>query len=164
MRKLRPRLAAIRRAFLTACGKLFFEVVLSLDVALGMERTRHQLAPAMPGQEIVNGAVAGRMPYRLFIGRLEVLDVEQLARPGGLRKLFQQCFLFSNGHVLALPPADRLWLQRLDATVVIRHVGAVHRAERNTHRFRDLGLCHSALAEQHHLDALALYRWEFPHT
>src|SRR5215469_2464353 len=81
MRKLRPRLAAIRRAFLTACGKLFFEVVLSLDVALGMEWTRHQLAPAMPGQEIVNGAVAGRMPYRLFIGRLEVLDVEQLGRP-----------------------------------------------------------------------------------
>jgi hypothetical protein len=48
----------------------------------------------MPGQEIVDRAVAGRMPDRLFIGRLEILDVQQLARPSGLGKISRQRLLF----------------------------------------------------------------------
>ena len=40
----------------------FFKSVLSRDVAFGMERTRHQLAPAMPGQKIVDRAVAVSCP------------------------------------------------------------------------------------------------------
>jgi hypothetical protein len=61
----------------------FLNSVLSREVAFGMKRTRHQLAPAMPSQKIVNRAVAGCMPDRLFIRRLEILDVQHLG-PGGL--------------------------------------------------------------------------------
>src|ERR1700730_4825475 len=60
IRSRRPRRAAARRAFLTAREKRFFlKIVLSREIAFGMERTRHQLAPAMPGQKIVDRAVAG---------------------------------------------------------------------------------------------------------
>jgi hypothetical protein len=38
---------------------------------------------AMPGQEIVDLAVAGLMPDRLFVGRLEIMDVQQLAGTSG---------------------------------------------------------------------------------
>ena len=41
--------------------------VLSRDVAFGMKRTRHQLAPAMPGQKIIDRAVAelrAQCPFR----------------------------------------------------------------------------------------------------
>jgi hypothetical protein len=56
---------------------------------------------------------------------------------------------------LALPATDRLRLECLDPTRVIRHVGAVHSAQRNIHRFCDPGLRHTVLAEQHHLVAKA---------
>ncbi len=56
----------------------------------------------------------------------------------------------------------RLRLERLDPTVVIGHVGAVHGAQRNSHRRRDRRLRHPALAQQYHLDALTLCRWDFP--
>src|SRR5262249_55094218 len=45
---------------------------------------------------------------------------------------------------------------------VIGHVGAVHGAQRNTHRLRDRGLGHSALAQQYHLNALPLSLGHFP--
>src|SRR5258707_13835943 len=75
MRKRRPRLAAARRAFLTASGKPFFEGILCRAVTVGMKRTRHQLAPAMPVQQIVDYAVAGLVANGLFIGHLEIVDV-----------------------------------------------------------------------------------------
>src|SRR5439155_4513551 len=40
--------------------------------------------------------------------------------------------------------------------VVIGHVRPVDRAQRHAHRCRNRGLSHPALAQQHHLDALAL--------
>src|SRR6266404_3386964 len=87
IRKRRPRLAAARRAFLTALGKpFFFKRVLSRDVAFGMKRTRHQLAPAMPSQKIINCAVAGVVPDGFLICRLEIVDVQHLAGPGGFGK------------------------------------------------------------------------------
>src|SRR5215831_11048337 len=162
MRKLQPRLAANRRAFLTAVGKPFFKSVLSRKVALGMKRTRHQLAPAMPVQKIVDCAVAGRMPDRLFVSRLEIVDVEHLARSGSLGKARQQSLFRGKRHVLALAPANRFRLERLDPAPVIGHVGAVHGAQRNAHRLRNRRLRHSALAQQHHLDALALCCRNFP--
>src|SRR5271165_1082591 len=140
----------------------FFKSFLSRDVALGMKWTRHQLAPAVPNQKIVDRAVAGRMPDRLFIGRLEIVDIQHLARPGGLGKTRQQSLLPGKRHVLALAAADRLRLERLDPAVVIGHVGAVHGAQRNSHRRRDRRLRHPALAQQYHLDALTLCRWDFP--
>jgi hypothetical protein len=41
-------------------------------------------------------------------------------------------------------------------------VGAVNSAQRNPHNLPNCGLRHSALAQQHHLDALTLYHWDFP--
>ena len=161
MRKLQPRLAATRRACLTAFEKPFFKSVLSRDVALGVKRTRHQFTPAMPGQKIVDRAVAGRMPDRLFIGRLEIVDVQHLARPSGVGKAGEQSFFLGQRHVLALAAADWLRLERLDPTTVIGHVGAIHGAQRNTHCLRDCRLRHSALAQQHHLNALTLRRRNF---
>ena len=63
-----------------------FKSVLSRRVALGMKRTRHQFTPAMPVQKIVDGAVAGRMPNRLLISRLEILDVRISPAPAALAK------------------------------------------------------------------------------
>ena len=162
MRKPQPRLAATRRACFTAFGKPFFKSFLSCEIALGMKWTRHQLAPAMPGQKIVDRAVAGRMPDRLFVGRFEIVNIQHLARPGGLSKVRQQSLLPGKRHILALAPADRLRLERLDPTALIGHVDAVHGAQRNAHRLRNRRLRHSALAQQHHLDALALRRGDFP--
>src|SRR5262252_2965761 len=102
------------------------------------------------------------MPDRLFIGRLEIVDVQHLARTGGLGKARQQSLFRRKRHVLALAPADRFRLERLDPAAVIGHVRAVHGAPRNADRLRDRGLRHSALAQQHHLDALALRRRDFP--
>jgi hypothetical protein len=53
----------------------FFKSILSREVAFGMKRTRHQLAPAMPGQKIIDRAVAGCVPDGGFVGRLEIVDV-----------------------------------------------------------------------------------------
>src|SRR5580704_12473027 len=80
----------------------FFKGILRLNVTLRMKRTRHQLAPAMPVEEIIDGAVAGRMADRLLIGALEVVDVQHLAGPGGLGEARQQRRFRRDRHVLAL--------------------------------------------------------------
>jgi hypothetical protein len=108
VRKLQPRLVATRPGLLHSIWKAFFKSALSRDVAIGTKRARHQLASAMPGQETIDCAVAGRMPDRLFIGRLEVVDVRQIARPSGLGKLWQQRLLFRKSHVLALAATCRV--------------------------------------------------------
>ena len=58
--------------------------------------------------------------------------------------------------------ANRPRLERFDPAPVISHVRSVHRAQRNAHRCRNRRLRHVALAQQHHLDALALRRGDFP--
>jgi hypothetical protein len=45
----------------------FFKILLGGEIALRMKRTRHQLAPAVPPQKVVDGAVARLVPDRLFI-------------------------------------------------------------------------------------------------
>jgi hypothetical protein len=161
MRKRRPRLAAARRAFLTASGKFFFEGVLCRAVTVGMKRTRHQLAPAMPVQQIVDRAVAGFVANGLFIGQLEILDVQQLPGTGGLGIAGQQGPFLCDAHVLALASAAWFWFERLDPTAVIGHVRTVHRAQRHAHHFRNSRLRHPTFAHQHHLDARALRGWKF---
>src|ERR1700745_2130922 len=61
IRNRRPRSAAIRLAFLTASAKPFVIVVLPLDVAVGMKEARHQHAPIVAVENIVDGAVACRV-------------------------------------------------------------------------------------------------------
>src|SRR6202022_1311150 len=119
IRKRRPRLAAARLAFLTAFGKPFFKSVLSRDVASGVKRTRHQLAPAVPGQKIIDRALAGFVPDGLFVGRLEIVDVQHFAGSGGLGKAHQQGFFLFQRHVLALASASGSRLERLDSAVAM---------------------------------------------
>src|SRR5450432_1266544 len=127
-----------------------------------MEWTRHQLAPAMPGQKIVDRAVAGGMPDRLFVSGLEIVDVQHFARSRRLGKTLQQHLLGGQRHVLALASANGLRLERFDPATVERHVRAIDGAQRNPHRGRNRRLRHSALAQQYHLDALTLSRRNFP--
>ena len=58
-RMCRLRRAAVRRAFSQHQESRFFKSILCRKVALGMKRARHQLAPAVPVQEIIHRAVAG---------------------------------------------------------------------------------------------------------
>ena len=116
----------------------------------------------MATEQIINRAVAGRVADRLLIGVLEVVDVEQFASTGGCGKARQQRLLLRYGDVLALASAARLRLEGFDAALVIGHMGAVDRAERNPHR-RGNGRLHQALfAQQYHADALALQLGYFP--
>src|SRR5262245_57168435 len=127
-----------------------------------MKRTRHQFAPAMPGQKVIDRAVAGSVPDGLLIGRLEIVDVQHLSGPGGLGEARQQGLLLGHRHVLALASAALLGLERLDPAVVIGHVRPVHRAQRDTHGRCNRRLRHPALAQQYHLDALTLHGGNFP--
>src|SRR5271163_2652159 len=161
-RKRRPRLAAACLAFLTASRKPFFKGVLRRKIPLGMERTRHQLTPAMPMQQIVHRAVTGRVPDRLFVSRLEIVDVQQLAGSRSMGETRQQGLFLGHGHVLALASAVRPGLECLDAPVIVSHMRAVYCAQRNAHGRRNRRLRHPALAQQHHLDALSLLRRKLP--
>src|SRR5262245_47788309 len=156
MRKRRPRRAAARRASLTAAGKPFFKSILRRQVALGMKRTWHQLAPAVSVQQVIDRAVAGRVPDPFLVGRLEIVDVQHLASAGCLGEMRKQGLFFGQRHVFVFASAVRLGLERRDAALVIGHVRTVHCAQRHTHRRRNRGLRHSALTQQYHLDALAL--------
>src|SRR6516165_3905229 len=127
-----------------------------------MKRTRHQFAPAMPAQKVIDRAVAGSVPDGLLIGHLEIMDVQHLSGPGGLGEARQQGLLLGHRHVLALASAARLGLERLDPAVVIGHVRPVHRAQRDTHGRCNRRLRHPALAQQYHLDALTLHGGNFP--
>src|SRR5262245_21545599 len=162
MRSRRPRRAAARRALLTASGKRFFKCILRREVALGMKRTRHELAPAVPVQEVIDRAVAGFVSDRFLIGRFEIMDVQHLASAGGFGKTRQQCLFFGQRHVLVLASAVWLGLERPDATLVIGHVRTVHRTQRHAHRSRNRRLRHPTLTQQHHLDALPLRGRYFP--
>ena len=79
-----------------------------------MKRSRHQLTPTMPGEKIVDRAVASFVPDGLFVSRLEIVDVQHLAGTGGLGKTCQQDFFLHHGHVLALASAARLGFERLN--------------------------------------------------
>ena len=127
-----------------------------------MKRTWHQLAPAVPVQQVIDRAVAGGMCDRFLVSRPEIMDVEHLAGSGCFGKPCEQGLFFGQRHVLMFASTIRLGHERLDAAVAISHVRAVHRAQRYAHRTRDRRLRHPAFTQQHHLDALALRRWYVP--
>jgi hypothetical protein len=116
----------------------------------------------MPAEKIINRAVAGLVADLLLIGPLEIVNVQHLTGAGGFGEARQQRFLFRDRHVLAQAAAARLRLERFDAALVVRHMRAVHRAERNAHRLGNGRLCQSLFTQQHHLDALALRFRNFP--
>src|SRR5262245_57150110 len=120
-----------------------------------MKRAWHQLPPAVSVQQVVDRAVAGDMPDRFLVGRLEIMNVQHLAGAGRFGKTREQGLFFEQRHVLVVASAIRLGLERLDAAVVISHVRAVHRTQRHAHCSRNRRLRHPTLTQQHHLDALA---------
>ena len=67
-----------------------------------MKRTRHQLAPAVPVQQVIDRAVAGRVPDRFLVGRSEIVDVQHLAGARRFGKTREQGLFFRQGHVLVL--------------------------------------------------------------
>src|SRR6267142_6326608 len=103
-----------------------------------------------------------RAPARLFVGGLEIVDVQQFARSRRLGKARQQGLLRGQRHVLAHPSADRLRFKRFDAAMVVGHVGAIHGTQRNPHGGRNRRLRHPTLAQQYYLDALTLLRRHLP--
>ena len=56
------------------------------------ERAQHQLAPIVAVENIIDGAVACRVPDRLLIRRLQIEDVQHLSSPGGLAKRSSRAF------------------------------------------------------------------------
>src|SRR5258708_27521327 len=133
MRSRRRRRAAARRALLTASGKPFFKSILRRQVALGMERTRHQFAPAVPVQEVIDRAVAGRMPDRFLVGCLEIVDVQHLAGARRFGKTREHGVLFGQRHVFVLSPPIRLCLAGFDTPLVVGPVPTVHPAHPPPH-------------------------------
>ena len=85
-----------------------------------MERTRHQLAPAVPGQKIDTVLLLVACPIA-FSGRLEIADVQQ---PAGARRLgkARKQGLLSEPSCSRAASAVRLGLGRLDAAPVVSHV------------------------------------------
>src|SRR6516162_6433902 len=113
MRKRRPRLAAARRAFLTALGNPFFKGVLSRDVAFGMKRTRHQLAPAVPDQKIVDRTVAGLVPDGLLEAALRSWMFSISPAPAALAKRANKAFSSATGMFSRMRPPLGLRLSAL---------------------------------------------------
>ncbi len=93
-RKRRPRFAAVILALRKARGNTFFKIGLRRQIPLRVMRTRHQLAPAVTFQKTVNRRRAGPTANRLFIGRLEIVNVQHLPGCGGFGKSGNQGFLF----------------------------------------------------------------------
>ena len=113
----------------------FFKGVLRGKVALRMKRTRHQLAPVVPVQEILALCCRSSVPplvfHKVLLGTQPVVQ-RHPAGASSFGKTRQQGLFLGQGHVLALASAIRLRLQRLDAVVIIGHLCTVHCA-RATH-------------------------------
>ena len=92
-------------------------------MAFGMKRTRHQFAPAVPVQKIIDSAVAGSVSDGLFVGCFEIMDVQHLAGTSPFGKPGEQGLFLGQRHILVLAATIRLGLERFDAALVIGHVG-----------------------------------------
>jgi len=62
----------------------------------------------VPVQEVVDRAVASRVPDHFLVGRLEIVDVQHLARTSRFGKTRKQDLFFGQAHVLVL--ASAIWL------------------------------------------------------
>lgn len=68
-----------------------------------LKQSRHQPAPAVPSQEIIDCTLAG-VPDGLFVGRPEIMDVQHFACSGGLGQARQQAFSSSQVMLSRLHP------------------------------------------------------------
>src|SRR6516165_7059875 len=155
IRNGRPRADARRRALVTSARNLFFKVFLRLQIPVRMKRTRHQLAPVMAGQKIVDRAVACWVPNRLFIGCFQVVNIQELSGACRFRKLLEKSLFLFQRHIFSYSTATRLWFQRVDPTIVVGHMRSIDRAQRYTRQFANLRLGFPIFPQQYHLDTLS---------
>src|SRR5215831_20951997 len=120
----------------------FFKVFLRLQIPVRMKRTRHQLAPVMAGQKIVDRAVACWVPDRLFIGCFHVVNIQELSRACRFRKLLEKSLFLFQRHIFSYSTAARLWFQRVDPTIVVGHMRPIDCAQRYTRQFANLLFSH----------------------
>src|SRR5215470_12884 len=120
-----------------------------------MKRTRHQLAPVMTGQKIVDRAVACWMPDRFFIGCFQVVNIQELSGACRFGKLLEKSLLLSQGHIFSYSTTARLWFQRVDPTIVVGHMRSINCAQRYTRQFANLRLGFFIFPQQYHLDTLS---------
>ena len=111
-----------RQVYPAAGGVGFFKGILRHAMAFGMKRTRHQFAPAVPVQKIIDSAVAGGVPDGLFVGCFEIMDVQHLAGTSPFGKTGEQGLFLGQRHILVLAATIWLGLERFDAALVIGHV------------------------------------------
>src|SRR5215468_9015466 len=133
----------------------FFKVFLRLQIAVRMKRTRHQLAPVMTGQKIVDRAVACWMPDRFFIGCFQVVNIQELSGACRFRKLLEKSLFLFQRHIFSYSTAARLWFQRVDPTIVVGHMRSIDCAQRYTRQFANLRLGFPIFPQQYHLDTLS---------
>src|SRR5215475_11748011 len=133
----------------------FFKVFLRLQIPVRMKRTRHQLAPVMAGQKIVDRAVACWVPDRLFIGCFHVVNIQELSGACRFGKLLEKSLLLFQRHIFSYSTAARLGFQRVDPTIVVGHMRSIDRAQRYTRQFANLRLGFPIFPQQYHLDTLS---------
>src|SRR5262249_8983104 len=80
------------------------------------DETRHQLTPAVSVQEIIDRAVAGRVPDRFLVGRLEIMDVQHISGADALAKRASKAFSSANVMFLCLRPPFGLGLSALNGS------------------------------------------------
>ena len=107
-----------------------------------MKWTRHQFAPAVPVQQVIDRAVAGCVTNCSLVRRLKIVDVQHLPRTRRFGKTREQGVFFGQCHVFVFAPTIRFGLERFDPTVVMDHMRAVYRAQRHAHRCRNRRLRH----------------------
>src|SRR5215471_12116318 len=97
---------------------VFFKVLLRLQIPVRMKGTRHQLAPIMTGQKIVDRAVACWVPDRLFISCFQVVNIQELSGACRFRELLEKSLLLFQRHIFSYSPAARFGFQRVDPTML----------------------------------------------
>ena len=134
---------------------VFFKVFLRLQIPVRMIRTRHQLAPVMAGQKVVDRAVACWVPDCLFVGCFQVVNIQELAGACRFRELLEKSLLLFQRHVFSYSPAARLGFQRVDPAIVVGHMRSIDCAQRYTGQFANLRLGFPIFPQQYHLDTLS---------
>src|SRR6516165_9631414 len=97
-----------------------------------MKGTRHQLAPIMTGQKIVDRAVACWVPDLLFISCFQVVNIQELSGACRFGELLEKSPLLFQRHIFSDSPAARLGFQRVDPTIVVGHMRSIDCAQRYT--------------------------------
>ena len=85
-------------------GKVFLKRLLRLQIAFRMLGPRHHLAPAMPIEQAIDGAVIDTVPDALFKSSPDLPDRGDLPTLGLRQKGSEEFFFFFHRQILPSPP------------------------------------------------------------